>query len=216
MKHCPFCAETLELLTVFCPSCGLKLPIRLPDSKPSAGWRTFAARYPKLHPEDQAKAWSRLDRNQRSYAATQLGLQPPAGSPGRGALATVGSVAYLGLFLAALVVLANLTPSWPGDGPPDATPAVQAATELKAAPKPDHPTRLEEPSIEFLTVRARANIRGGPSLTAPVVGKALSGQRLEFLSQDGDWFLLTACDEYAEGYIHETVVQRVEERPSWP
>ena len=94
-----------------------------------------------------------------------------------------------------------ISPDQPSSEPP-------AGYELPGHPHIALPTPTAEPSkIATLRLNSAANIRSGPSLTAPIIGTAAVGAELQVTAYDADWVQFIDPSSGKTGWVHSQSVE---------
>jgi len=59
---------------------------------------------------------------------------------------------------------------------------------------------------QFVHAKTACNIRGGPGTRYPIVRKAYKGEKLEYISREGNWFRLKVGKGKPQEWVHKSVV----------
>jgi TM2 domain-containing membrane protein YozV/SH3-like domain-containing protein len=68
----------------------------------------------------------------------------------------------------------------------------------------------------FVSVRATCNIRSGPGTNYPITRKAAKGEKLEYVSLEGNWYRLKVANGKPQEWVHKSVVESVISEPETP
>jgi hypothetical protein len=100
---------------------------------------------------------------------------------------------------------------------PDAEPPLEATVSSDAATSPKElPSTAEQPTPEtpaepqvadLPRLKAAANIRSGPSRSAPVIGTATAGAELRVTDSDGGWIQFTDPSSGRSGWVHSRFLE---------
>lgn len=58
----------------------------------------------------------------------------------------------------------------------------------------------------FVSAKTTINIRSGPGTNYSVIRKASTGERLEYISLEGDWYNLKGAGGKPQEWVHKSVV----------
>lgn len=69
---------------------------------------------------------------------------------------------------------------------------------------------------QFVQARTVCNIRSGPGTNYPITRKASTGENLEYISLEGNWYRLKVAKGKPQEWVHKNVVKSVISEPETP
>jgi hypothetical protein len=69
---------------------------------------------------------------------------------------------------------------------------------------------------QLVSARSTCNIRSGPGTDYPITRKAAKGEKLEYVSLEGNWYRLKVAKGKPQEWVHRSVVESVIPRPETP
>jgi hypothetical protein len=103
---------------------------------------------------------------------------------------------------------ASRTPS-PRKFPSTRTAIQSILKKMRMRVSPKKPSR-------FVCARATCNIRSGPGTNYSITRKAAKGEKLEYVSLEGDWYRLKVAKGKPQEWVHKSVVESVIWEPGTP
>jgi uncharacterized protein YgiM (DUF1202 family) len=123
-------------------------------------------------------------------------------------------IGYFPLLLIILLVLGVIgylvsrTPS-PRKSPSTRTVRESIQEKIRIAVFPKKPPR-------FVYARTTCNIRSGPGTNYSIMRKARKGQKLEYISREGNWYKLKGAKGKPQEWVHKSVVESEPETQQFP
>lgn len=87
----------------------------------------------------------------------------------------------------------------------DSTGIVRQAIPRDSGVKPPAQAHARKQS-RFVFARTSCNIRGGPGTRYPIIRKAATGEKLEYISLVGNWYKLKVKKGQPQEWVHKGVV----------
>ena len=79
-----------------------------------------------------------------------------------------------------------------------------------------HITIFPKKPSRFVYARAACNIRSGPGTKYYIIRKAAKGEKLEYVSLEGNWYRLKVAKGKPQEWVHKSVVKSVISEPETP